>query len=228
MRNRYVVFFMTHKKVCDIREVSKATTPKTVLVPIDTQFFLFVQSDYELSDMEKCFYTTKCQTGEKEWTTEYNFGLPVENNKLFFIGKDKGCIIDNRLTGVFVNYDSISHWGMRIKVIAPKRLFLQTFEDHVMDRTERAVSHRINGLSAKYSVILESDGGVSSTRYVDGKCDVKNIFFDYDDLISDIKVVAEEYPEIYKEIIDHVNENQHIYYRMIADFCRSMIKETQQ
>ena len=223
---RYAVFFMTHHSIVDTREVTNETTETTVIVPIDTQFFLFTQTEKNLSCVKRSFSISEYSVDFGtiiDYT--YTFGLPIENETIFFIGEDNGYTIYNTCTDSYIPSDEVRNWEYKIKVIDPQRINHQKLKD--LHKTEKNFFTYRKGarLFSNYIVTLEPSGMVSSSSWNQENGESNSVFYHYDSLISNIKTVAADHPELYQAIIDHVDETDHIYFKELANFCRSKIRK---
>lgn len=219
---RYAVFFMTHHSIVDAREVTNETTETTVIVPIDTQFFLFTQTENDLRCVKRNFEQYKYSV-DFDTFIDYTFGLPIENETLYFIGEDNGYKIYNSRNNSYFPSVAVRNWGYKIKVIDPQKINHQKLKN--LHKTEKNYFTYRKGdrLSSNYIVTLEPSGMVSSSSWNQENGENNSVFYHYNSLISNIKTVAADHPELYQAIIDHVDETDHIYFKKLADFCRIQI-----
>lgn len=223
---RYAVFFMTSQCCCEVRQITEDDTMETVVIPQDTQFFFFVTTEFGI-DVVRALCSCEKFVGLFEEQYTYRYISPIEDNTLYFIGNDNGYIIYNGCTGKYVYNSSLSGFTEKIEVINPDRLKHQTFPNKGKKETEFWVSKPgwSKGMpDCTYNKLeLKSDGSLEGSCWDRDNGLTCNVFYKYDALIAIIKTVAREHPGVYQAIIDHVDPEEHIYYKALVDFCKEQM-----
>jgi len=218
---RYAVFFMSHCMAYDVREVTFEDNAKSVMVPIDTRFFFFIQSEEKTpEDVRLILYSFGAFPMH---TFVYKgFDCTIENDTLYFIGKRVKDTVINAWAETETEWSLICGWDGSIEIVDSDKLNLQRRK--MDDRGSRKEFWGYRD-GETYIVALEPDGMVSSISWGENGTDrtVNRLFQQPNELMRDIKVVSKDHPEIYQEIESRIDEKEHEYFRKLADFCREEV-----
>ena len=217
MCSRYAVFFMSHYRAFDFREVTQEESANTVLIPYDTRFFMFVQSKKDLEKLQSMF--NACEAFNLEVCIEQSQELTVEDNMLYFIGQKINGIIINTWAEVETKFSEI-HWNGTIRILDVSILNRQILRMPNKKSRKEFWGYRDD----RVYIVTFDNGCISSMSWSsDGSNRIVNhLFQQIGGVMSDIKEVSAYHPWIYQEILDRIKwlEKEHVYYKMLGDFCR--------
>ncbi len=215
--HRYAIFFMSHHRAFDFREVTQEDNANTVLIPCDTRFFMFVQSKRDPEKLQSIF--NACEVSNLEAYIEQFQELTIEDNMLYFIGQKINETIINTWAEIETQFSEIQ-WNGTVRIMDTSILNLQ-----VLGMPYRNGRKEFWGYHGdKVYIVALDNGGISSMSWRgDGSSRVINhLFQQIGGVMSDIEVVSSSHPEIYLEILERIKglEKEHVYYKMLGDFCR--------